>query len=170
MPSFATRPATEDDAAEIVYLGALMYKSVGAKPTPAWALESTRLVKERLGHDLFGVVIDAEEGGIAACGLINVTPRLPRPGRHAHETAYIQWISTAPQHHRKGYARAIMKALVEWTDARGIEVIELHATPAGHDLYREFGFFEKADNVAMMALRGDAAIDAPTMARVKGRS
>lgn len=164
-----TRPATPDDAAEIVYLGALMYKSVGAKPTPTWALESTRLVKERLGRDLFGVVIDAEEGGLAACGLINVTPRLPRPGRHAREAAYVQWVSTAPQHHRKGYARAVMEGLLEWTDARGIEVIELHATPAGHELYRELGFFEKKDNVSMMALRGDAAQDLPEALRAPKR-
>ena len=39
-----------------------MYKAVGAKPTPTWAVESTRTVQERLGRDLFGMVIDAPEG------------------------------------------------------------------------------------------------------------
>lgn len=119
-------------------------------------------VKERLGRDLYGVVIDADEGGLAACGLINIVPRLPRPGRKSHEAAYIQWVSTAPQHHRKGHARAIMRELLAETDRRGIEVIELHATSLGHALYEEFGFFVKTDNVAMMALRGDAAPDSPT--------
>lgn len=138
-----------------------MYKSVGAKPTPQWALESTALVKERLGHDLYGVVIDAEEGGLAACGLINIMPRLPRPGRQAHSAAYVQWVSTAPQYHRRGYAREIMVALLEWTDEQGIEVIELHATPAGRELYRELGFFVKTDNISMMALRADAAQEVP---------
>ena len=70
-------------------------------------------------------------------------------------------MSTAPQHHRKGYARAVTKALLAETDRRGIEVIELHATALGKPLYEEFGFFIKTDNVAMMALRGDAARDAP---------
>jgi GNAT superfamily N-acetyltransferase len=154
------RPAEAGDAAEIVYLGALMYKSVGAKPTPAWALESTTLVKERLGKDLYGVVIDAEEGGLAACALVNIGPRLPRPGRNAHRTGYVQWVSTAPQYHRRGYAREVMLALLEWTDQQGIEVIELHATPDARELYRELGFFVKADNISMMALRGDAQADA----------
>jgi len=152
------RPAEAHDAAEIVHLGALMYKSVGAKPTPTWAVESTRLVARRLeGEDLFGMVIDAPEGGLAACGLVNVAPRLPRPGRHSPHAGYVQWVSTAPQHHRRGYARAIMDALLAESDRRGIEVIELHATPVGRTLYEELDFVEKTDNVALQTLRGDAA-------------
>src|SRR5690606_38429828 len=120
-----------------------MYKAVGAKPTPTWALESTRLVKERLGHDLIGFVIDAPEGGLAACGLANIAPRLPRPGRRSPFAAYVQWVSTAPQHHRKGHAKAIMDALLAETDRRGIEVIELHATPVAVPMYLNMGFFEK---------------------------
>lgn len=161
MAAIKVRPAEAADAAEIVYLGALMYKSVGAKPTPTWALESTALVKERLGRDLYGVVIDAEEGGLAACALVNIGPRLPRPGRRAHQSGYVQWVSTAPQYHRRGYAREVMVALLEWTDEQGIEVIELHATPAGRELYRELGFFVKTDNISMMALRADAAGEVP---------
>jgi len=159
--STTVRPAEPADAAEIVYLGALMYKAVGAKPTPTWALESTALIKERLGEDLYGVVIDAEEGGLAACGLINIVPRLPRPGRRARRAGYVQWVSTAPQYHRRGYAREIMTALLEWTDEQGLEVIELHATPNGRELYRELGFFVKTDNISMMALRADAANEVP---------
>ena len=142
-----------------------MYASVGASPTSEWVAESVRWVAERLGRDLFGAVIDAPGGGLAACGLVNVVPRLPRPGRHSHEAAYVQWVSTDPGHHRKGYARRIMQALIAETDRRGIEVIELHATALGKPLYEEFGFFVKTDNVAMMALRGDAARDAPASAR-----
>lgn len=165
MADHLVRAAVADDAAGIVHLGALMYSSVGASPTPTWALESTEWVKARLGRDLYGAVIDAEGGGLAACGLINIVPRLPRPGRKSHEAAYVQWVSTAPTHHRKGYARAVMRALLAETDRRGIEVIELHATERGRPLYEEFGFFIKTDNVAMMALRGDAARDAPHLGR-----
>lgn len=163
------REAVESDAAEIVHLGALMYKSVGAKPTPQWALESTRIVKERLGKDLIGFVIDAPEGGLASCALVNIEPRLPRPGRHSALVAYIQWVSTAPQHYRKGYAKALMAALLEETDRRGIEVIELHATQSGRHLYDELGFFEKTDNVAMQALRGSAASEREHGSSGKGR-
>jgi len=153
------RPAVADDAAEIVHLGALMFKAVGTKPTPQWALASTALIKERLGVDLLGYVIDAPEGGLAACGLVNIAPRLPRPGRTSREVAYVQWVSTAPHHHRRGHARAIMNAILAETDRRGIEVVELHATPAGRTLYEDLGFFPKTDNVALMALRGAAAAE-----------
>jgi hypothetical protein len=50
-----------------------------------------------------------------------------------------------------------MDAILAETDRRGIEVVELHATPAGRRLYESLGFFEKTDNVALMGLRGDAA-------------
>ncbi|WP_062202138.1 GNAT family N-acetyltransferase [Demequina salsinemoris] len=147
------RQAVASDAAEIVHLGALMYKAVGAKPTPQWAADSTRTVRTRLGHDLIGVVIDAPEGGLACCGLVNIGPRLPRPGASSHEVAYVQWVSTAPQHQRKGYARTVMAALLKETDARGIEVVELHSTPMGRDIYEELGFFVKSDNIAMTHVR-----------------
>lgn len=148
------RPATPADAAEIVHLGALMYKSVGAKPTPTWAVDATQLVRDRIGKDLIGMVIDAPEGGLACCGLVNIAPRLPKPGAAAHWMGYIQWVSTAPQHQRKGYARVVMDALLRETDERGIEVVELHATPMGRHLYEELGFWVKEDNIAMMTVRG----------------
>lgn len=148
------RLATSADAAEIVHLGALMYKAVGAKPTPTWAVEATQLVRDRLGRDLIGMVIDAPEGGLACCGLVNIAPRLPKPGARAHQMGYVQWVSTAPQHQRKGHARAVMMALLAETDARGIEVVELHASPMGRELYDELGFFVKNDNIAMMTVRG----------------
>ena len=112
----AVRAARESDAAEIVHLGALMYKSVGQRPTPAWAVESTELVKHRLGMDLIGMVVDAPEGGLACCGLVNVVPRLPRPGAASHYIGYVQWVSTAPQHQRTGYARKVMDALLRETE------------------------------------------------------
>ena len=90
------RLATSADAAEIVHLGALMYKSVGAKPTPSWAVEATKLVRDRMGHDLIGAVIDAPGGGLACCGLVNIAPRLTTPGALVHYMGYVQWVSTAP--------------------------------------------------------------------------
>ena len=139
-----------------------MYKSVGAKPTPTWAVDVTRLVRDRMGRDLIGMVIDAPEGGLACCGLVNIAPRLPKPGAQAHFMGYVQWVSTAPQHQRKGYARAVMNALIGETDRRGIEVVELHTTPVGRPLYNEMGFYVKGDNIAMVTVRGRS--DVPGLA------
>lgn len=155
------RPAVADDAAEIVHLGALMYASVGARPTPEWAVESTELVRERLGKDLFGYVIDAPEGGLACCGLVNVAPRLPRPGASSHQMAYVQWVSTAPQHQRKGYAHAVMESLMAEAKRLDLEVVELHASPQGRSMYEGLGFFVKTDNVAMSHVRGAYAPQRP---------
>lgn len=152
------RPATSADAAEIVHLGALMYKAVGAAPTPMWAVDSTKLVAERMGDDLIGMVIDAPEGGLACCGLVNIAPRLPRPGALSHHMGYVQWVSTSQQHQYKGYAKAVMEALLEETDRRGIEVVELHASPQGRHMYQSLGFIIKDDNIAMMSRRPRAPL------------
>ncbi len=147
----SVRLARPEDAAEIVHLGALMYKSVGAKTTPRWALDSIATVRTRLSldSDLYGYVIDAPEGGLASCGLMNITPRLPRPGAQSCYVGYVQWVSTAPQHHRKGYAKSVMEALLARAVALDIEVVELHASPQGLALYEDLGFFVKDDNIAM---------------------
>ncbi len=99
------------------------------------------------------MVVDAPEGGLACCGLVNIVPRLPRPGAASHYVGYVQWVSSAPQHQRKGYARMVMDALIDEAMARRIEVVELHSSPAGRHMYEDMGFFIKEDNVAMSLIR-----------------
>lgn len=147
------REATVSDAPEIVRLGALMYTAVGNEPHADWRPYAESLVATRLGNDLIGVVVDGDDGELASCGLANISPRLPQPGVSATNIAYIQWVSTAPPYQRRGYARAVMKALIHACDARGVRVIELHATPVGRELYESLDFIIKSDNIAMNLVR-----------------
>lgn len=147
------REATVADAPEIVRLGALMYTAVGNEPHADWRPYAESLIAARLGNDLIGVAVDGDQGELASCGLANISPRLPQPGVSATNIAYIQWVSTAPPYQRRGYARAVMEALIEACDARGVRVIELHATPAGRELYESLGFVIKSDNIAMNLVR-----------------
>jgi len=147
------REATVADASEIVRLGALMYTAVGNEPHADWRPYAESLVTSRLGLDLVGAVIDGDHGELASCALANISPRLPQPGVSATNIAYVQWVSTAPQYQHRGYARAVMDAVIDACDARGVRVIELHATPAGRHLYESLGFVIKPDNVAMNLVR-----------------
>ena len=149
----ATREATPDDAEALVRLGALMYRSVGYDIHADWTPYAESLVRSRLGLDLLGVVIDGEGGELASCGLANISPRLPQPGVSATNIAYIQWVSTAPGYQRQGYATAVMSALIDSCDVRGVRVIELHTTPAGRELYERLGFTVKRANPAMNLVR-----------------
>src|SRR5688572_535735 len=100
---------------------------------------------ERLGGDeaVVFVVDDPERAGaLAACGGAAVIQRLPGPTTPAGRWGYVQWIATEPHYRRRGLARAATEAIIAWLEARGIQNIELHATPDGEPLYRSLGFVD----------------------------
>ena len=138
------RHATPTDAHEVVRLAALMYSSMGLDATGvAWRENATKMMTVRLGGDEVAVfVIDDPEsaGALAACGGVAVIQRLPGPNTPSGRWGYVQWISTEPRYQRRGYARAIMDAILAWLEARGIQNVELHYTTQGEPLYRALGF------------------------------
>lgn len=143
------RRATPGDAAEIVRLGELMYAAVEVLATEEWRANALRQVQSRLaGADLIGWVIDAPDAEtpdslgkpLAASASINVVPRLSPPGQTHDYRAYCQWVSTDPRFQRRGYARALMERLLDYADAAGFDVVELHSSPFGRNLYTSLGF------------------------------
>lgn len=139
------REATVADAPEIVRLGELMYAAVDIAATDAWRANALRQVQSRLdGPDLKGWVIDAADAGpgvpLAASALLNVVPRLSPPGQSRDHRGYCQWVSTDPGFRRRGYARALMDHVLAHADAAGFDVVELHSSPFGRQLYLDLGF------------------------------
>lgn len=148
-PRTLVREATAADAAEIVRLGELMYNAVDIQASEEWRANALRQVSERIGGpDLSGWVIDADPsatapgGPLAASALANRHPRLSPPGQSLDWRAYVQWISTDPAFRRLGYARALTQRVLDWADAEGVDVVELHSSPYGRSLYLELGFVE----------------------------
>jgi GNAT superfamily N-acetyltransferase len=140
------RLATSADAPEVVRLAALMYTSMGLDASGLqWRENAMKVMAERLGGDevVVFVVDDPERpGALAACGAAAVIQRLPGPNTPAGRWGYVQWISTEPRYQRRGFARAVMNALIAWLEARGVYNLELHATAQGEPLYRSLGFID----------------------------
>lgn len=136
------RFATEEDVDEVVRLSALMYASIGQDVTrPEWRRAARDQFLSRLGRDLVVFVVDhPDRPGLAASAAGTVATRLPAPNNLSAQVAYVQWVATDDDVRRRGYARAVMHALVDWYDEHDVRVIELHATPQGEPLYRELGF------------------------------
>ena len=136
------RSATEADVDEVVRLAALMYASIGQDAaSPEWRRAARDQYLHRLGGDLTVFVVDhPDQPGLAASAAGTVTTRLPAPNNLSAQVAYVQWVATDHDMRRRGYARAVMQALVDWYDDHGVRVIELHATTDGEPLYRELGF------------------------------
>jgi GNAT superfamily N-acetyltransferase len=150
------RPVGPDDAAEVARLAVCMYQELGAE-APAdggwerWAATAADVVRARLGHDvvLFAVDDPGRPGGLVSCGAGTVWTRLPNPWYGDPRVGYIQWMSTDPGHRRRGHSRAVLRALLDWFDARAIHVVELHASTMGEPLYRSEGFDEGVWGVAL---------------------
>lgn len=145
-PYIAVRPATTSDVEEILRLGAHMYASVGASVDDAWRELGRSQFETRLGSDLLGWVVDApvasdpEDGALAACGFVNLTPRLPLPSATTAIRGYIQWVVTDERHQRRGLGRAIMSTIIDWADGEGLDVLDLNSSPTARSLYLSLGF------------------------------
>ncbi len=106
----------------------------------SWAADAVAVLDSRLGSTLAAfVTVDEDDVPIAiAVGLIE--NRLPCPRRPNGLLGYVEWVATSPQHRRKGAARAATAALLEWFDAEGVLVIDIHASDAAAPLYESLGF------------------------------
>ena len=139
------REALPADIPEIVRLGAYMYATVGATVDDAWEHLAEAQLDARLGTTLLGWVIDGDEGRLAACGFVNVSPRLPLPTAVTSMRGYVQWVVTDPASHGKGLGAAVMGAIIDWAIDGDVDALELNASPAGRSLYARLGFTPRPD-------------------------
>lgn len=147
------RIATIEDSAEIVRLAALLFESMGLSTAwePRWREEGERHVRDRLGEDLAVFVIDDPQraGGLVASAAGTIARRLPTPTNPAGLSGYVQWVCTDARYRGQGFARAVMKGLLDWYDARDVGTVELHSTLVAESLYLGLGF----DDSGARALR-----------------
>ena len=116
-----------------------------------WRDAARRAVRERSGDDVVLFVVDHPEarGQLVACGAGIVARRLPNPHHPDGLAGYVQWMSTEPAFQRRGLARAVLRAVIDWFASRGIDNVELHATEAGEPLYRSEGFWRGSGGLPM---------------------
>ncbi|WP_257042442.1 bifunctional NUDIX hydrolase family protein/GNAT family N-acetyltransferase [Streptomyces sp. TLI_55] len=92
------------------------------------------------GGDARAYVVDAPEGGLASCALALVDAVLPAPRYPKGLAARIQAVATVPDHRRRGYAKAVLTALLAHLEGDGVTLYELHASDESAPLYAALGF------------------------------
>jgi GNAT superfamily N-acetyltransferase len=139
------RAASHHDTAEILRLAALMYDALGMGPVGEdWGNAARSHLAVRLGSDAAVFVADDPRcpGRLVAIGAGSITRRLPGPRNIEATAGYIQWVATDPAWRRHGLATRITQALLDWFKENGVRAVELHAAPAGEQIYRSLGFQE----------------------------
>jgi GNAT superfamily N-acetyltransferase len=146
--NYSIRQATVSDAAIVARHRVAMFGNMGQVPTQALADEllraSTVELAVLLGDGSYrGWLAIGQDRVLAGVG-VHIKPQLPRI---SHEGLVATGpvplavnVYTEPDCRRRGIARALMMAMMEWAKRQGFDRLLLHASDAGLPLYRSLGF------------------------------
>ncbi|MFB9348792.1 GNAT family N-acetyltransferase [Streptomyces heliomycini] len=156
------RAATPVDAEGIIRM-----RSAYVLSTPLseeWIRRCTDELAPRLAPagDARAFVIDAPDGSMAACALGLIHPVLPAPACPRGLAARVHMVATHPVLRRRGYARAVVSALLDHlADVEQVTLFELHAGAEAAPLYRELGFTGSPALMRMTRPEAPAAASTP---------
>lgn len=146
----AVRRATPRDAAELTRLREVMLEGTGGRAGDgSWKAVCIAAFEEALAAPdgpLQAFVVDAADrpATLAACCVGVIQPRLPGPQNRSGLAGYILSVATDARYRRRGHARAVVTATMDWFRGRGVARVELHASEHAEGLYRRLGFKEPA--------------------------
>ncbi|MBV9023603.1 MAG: GNAT family N-acetyltransferase [Streptomycetaceae bacterium] len=155
----SVRAATSADAEGIVRMrsGYVLSEPLSEE----WIRRCTCELAPRLdpAGDARAFVIDAPDGSMAACALGLIHPVLPAPAYPKGLAARVHVVATRPDVRRRGYARAVVIALLDQLHTEHVTLFELHASKEAAPLYRELGFASSAALMRMTRLEQPAAFN-----------
>ena len=141
---YAIRPARPEDVAIVVRHRIEMFRDMGVLPDhDCAALErgSRRFLQRAIPAGEYRGWLAERDGTVVAGGGVVLRPLLPRPGHNdGGVEAYVLNVYTDPAHRRRGLARALMAAILEWSRAERVARVTLHASDEGRPLYQSLGF------------------------------
>jgi GNAT superfamily N-acetyltransferase len=144
----SVRPATSEDAEELVRLRGLMFAAMDgwqSNPGP-WEDHALDAFRARLGsEELAAFVVDAADGGLAACAVGVIDEHVAGPANPSGRSGHVFNVSTDPAYRRRGYSRACMQHLLDWYKMEKIAQVDLRASKEGEGLYTSLGFVRTED-------------------------
>jgi GNAT superfamily N-acetyltransferase len=139
------RPATPADAETIFQQRRAMFEDIWGPlaPEAAATMEATFIpwVRRGLADGSYrGWLACAGDGRVVAGGGLIVHEWMAHPRNPDPRRAYIANVYTEPAYRRRGIARRIVDAVLDWCRDEGFKVVSLHASPFGRPLYESLGF------------------------------
>lgn len=125
-------------------------------PSGGWQPGAEATLRHRLAAtdgSWAAFAVDQPAGtGLAACALGVIEQRLGSPANPSGRLGYVFNVVTDPAHRGRGYARACMRALLDWYRERDVRCVDLRATKQAEAIYEEFGFLRTADPAMRLLL------------------
>lgn len=144
MNPFAIRSSTIDDLAVILRHRRRMFEDMGytdIEALDAVVTVSTPLIEKGLRDGTYRAWFAVDEVGqvVAGAGIITLTFQ-PHARDPRAERTWIVNVFTEPEHRRKGLARQVVQAAIDWCRGEGMKIVFLHASDEGRALYENLGF------------------------------
>jgi GNAT superfamily N-acetyltransferase len=141
---FTLRRATIDDLVTLVAHRQSMFRDMGYSDEAVLNSMSSRFrewLPERIKEGRYHAwVVRASDGSIAAGAALWLMDWIPHMIGQGSQRGNIVNVYTEEQFRRRGLARELVQAIVQWCRENRIDTIILHASPAGRSLYEELGF------------------------------
>lgn len=141
---FILRRASTDDLDTLVLHRSEMFRDMGYADGTAMESMSARfrvwLLKNMNSGEYHAWLICVADGSVAAGAGLWLMDWTPHMIGNGSRRGNILNVYTAPSFRRRGLARYLMQALLDWCRANQIDTVILHASPAGRSLYESMGF------------------------------
>lgn len=141
---YVLRPAGTHDAQLVARHRASMFRDMGSV-----SAEDSELLRSASEPWLSGLLANGDYLGwlvehrrvVVAGGGILIRESGPVPGCYrVGRWAHIANLYTEPDHRRRGLARRLVKTILDWCTAHGIDHVTLSASEEGRPLYESLGF------------------------------
>jgi GNAT superfamily N-acetyltransferase len=143
-PEITIRMAAPEDLAVVLHHRRSMFEAMGhrdAARLDAVMSASRDFFDAKLRDGSYVGFLAALPGGeVVAGGGIVFVDFQPQPRNPVARRGYVVYMWTERPHRRRGLARRLLSAMLDWSRARGQRAIYLHASDEGRPLYESFGF------------------------------
>jgi len=90
--------------------------------------------------ELHAWIAETDSGQPVACSALSYYFLTPKPSNLEGKYGYISSMFTEEDHRRKGLARKLLRAAIDFGKASGLRYVKLHASDYGIPLYESEGF------------------------------
>ena len=155
MDEITLREAKQQDLAVILHHRRAMFEDMGQRNEAALkAMEATSrpFFAQALAQGWYRAWLAQNAAGeVVAGGGILILPWPSHPRDSQTRRPMIVNVYTEPAYRRRGLARRLMVAMLDWLRQEGYGTVSLHASDYGRPLYESLGF--QATNEMRMQLR-----------------
>lgn len=144
-PTFRVRLGTVEDIPSITRhrVGMMLEMGLASPDQCAVYAPEFRIFVQReiLAGNFRSFLVETEAGQVVSGGAVYIVPWPGNPTDRLQKRVFLINVFTEPEYRRRGIARAIIGAMVDWCRAQGFHSVRLMASDDGRPLYQSLGFF-----------------------------